>query len=314
MKQRTHPIPTVCLGLLVLATILATAGPSPAQDCPTPPNRVDVEVTAEVDFDPDSELFTYRYEVFNRPSSLQDVRRFALDFESPIEQVASPPGWKESFFDERTTIHWYAFENAPRPPGSPDTGRVLPGIAQVPPGGELDGFVFRSPNPPGPVSFYVLGFVDTTPAASEGEAERILEECPEIAGTFFDLAVSGTTRGPVDVLLVDIDIKPGSSPNSIQPESRGVIPVAVLATPDFDPSEIDGSTVRFGPAEAAPVHGTPHFEDIDSDGDVDRVFHFSTQESGLTCADETADLTGATRGGTPILGTDSVRTVGRCGP
>jgi len=51
-------------------------------------------------------------------------------------------------------------------------------------------------------------------------------------------------------LGVSCDIKPGSDPNSINPKSKGVIPVAILTTPDFDASTVDPTSVMFGPGEA----------------------------------------------------------------
>jgi hypothetical protein len=73
---------------------------------------------------------------------------------------------------------------------------------------------------------------------------------------------------------VEIDIKPGSDPNSINLKSKGLIPVAILTTPDFDASTVDPTTVEF--AGAPPVRST--LEDVDGDGDVDMLFHFKTQE------------------------------------
>lgn len=112
------------------------------------------------------------------------------------------------------------------------------------------------------------------------------------------------------VIYVDIDIKPGSYPNSINPRSKGKIPVAILATDEFDPWDIDPSTIVFGPDGAGAAHSSPHAEDVDSDGDVDLVFHFNTQETGIACGDTEATLTGETFDGTPIEGTDSVNTTG----
>jgi len=48
------------------------------------------------------------------------------------------------------------------------------------------------------------------------------------------------------VLPVEIDIKPGSYPNSINPNSNGVIPVAILTTPSFDATTVDPLSVKFG--------------------------------------------------------------------
>ena len=115
-------------------------------------------------------------------------------------------------------------------------------------------------------------------------------------------------------VTVEIDIKPGSYPNSINPRSKGVIPVALLTTDTFDALTIDGDTVRFGPAEAAIAHRSPHFEDVDADGDIDAVFHFKTQKSGIECGDTWASLTGQTTDGIFIEVEDTIRTVGCKGP
>lgn len=111
------------------------------------------------------------------------------------------------------------------------------------------------------------------------------------------------------VITIDIDIKPGSDPNSINPTSGGIIPVAVLTDENFDATTIDVSTIAFGPNEAKPVHNG-HIEDVDDDGDDDLVLHFNTQETGIQCGDTEATLTGETLGGQAVEGTDSVNTVG----
>ena len=67
-----------------------------------------------------------------------------------------------------------------------------------------------------------------------------------------DLAVANIGSNTVSILLntslpttitVAIDIKPGSFPNSINPKSRGVIPVAILTTDSFDATTVDSTTV-----------------------------------------------------------------------
>ena len=106
---------------------------------------------------------------------------------------------------------------------------------------------------------------------------------------------------------VEIDIKPGSFPNSINPGGKGVIPVAILTTDDFDASTVDGETALFGPGDAEPVHYA--LEDVDGDGDIDMILHFKTEDTGIAAGDTEATLTAQTFGGTSIIGTDSVRTV-----
>ena len=112
------------------------------------------------------------------------------------------------------------------------------------------------------------------------------------------------------IATVAIDIKPGSFPNSINPRSKGVIPVAILTTDSFDATNVDPLTVVFGPNGAVEAHGRGHIEDADGDGDLDLVLHFRTQETGIQCGDTAASLTGETFGGQLIEGSDSISTVG----
>ncbi|MBA7552547.1 hypothetical protein ES705_45115 [subsurface metagenome] len=110
---------------------------------------------------------------------------------------------------------------------------------------------------------------------------------------------------PVPPIEVEIDIKPGSDPNSINLKSKGVVPVAVLTTDHFDASTVDPDTVEF--ADASPVRWT--MEDVDGDGDFDILFHFKTQELDLNKDSIEAILVGETYDGIPIEGTDTVNIV-----
>ena len=109
---------------------------------------------------------------------------------------------------------------------------------------------------------------------------------------------------------VEIDIKPGSDPNSINLKSKGVVPVAVLSN-DFAASTVDPETVEF--AGADPVRWT--LEDVDRDGDMDMLFHFKTQDLSLTASSTEATLTGDTSDPTNphIIGTDTVNIVPKKG-
>jgi hypothetical protein len=109
------------------------------------------------------------------------------------------------------------------------------------------------------------------------------------------------------VIPVSIDIKPGSYPNSINLRSRGVIPVGVLTNDDFDATMVNGESCHFGPNEAEPKHYA--IEDIDNDGDLDMIFQFRTQESGIDAQDTEATLTCQTQDGWHIHGDDSIRIV-----
>jgi hypothetical protein len=104
---------------------------------------------------------------------------------------------------------------------------------------------------------------------------------------------------------VEIDIKPWSYPNSINLKSKGVIPVAILSTEDFDATTVDPESVMF--ADASPVHYA--VEDVDHDGDYDLILHFRTQDTSIAPGDMEACLIGETYDGVAIVGCDSVRTV-----
>lgn len=109
---------------------------------------------------------------------------------------------------------------------------------------------------------------------------------------------------------VAIDIKPDSYPNSINPNSRGVIPVAILGSDTFNVADIDVTTLAFGPSGAPIAHLNGHLQDVNYDGIMDLVTHYRTRDTGIACGDESATLTGGTIDGQPIEGTDSIQTVG----
>jgi len=112
-------------------------------------------------------------------------------------------------------------------------------------------------------------------------------------------------------LEVAIDIKPGSSPNTINLGSNGVVPVAILSSADFDAASVDTQTVTLAGANVA-VRGKGSkelaaFEDIDGDGRLDLVVHVVTDNllPGLF-QDGFAILEGRTFDGNAIRGQDEI--------
>ena len=111
----------------------------------------------------------------------------------------------------------------------------------------------------------------------------------------------------MEPIQVEIDIKPGNDQNSINLKSKGVVPVAILTTNDFDASAVDPTTVEFAGVE--PIRWT--MCDVDGDLDLDMLFHFKTEDLDIDADSIEAMLTGATLDETPIEGTDSVKIVGK---
>lgn len=125
-----------------------------------------------------------------------------------------------------------------------------------------------------------------------------------IGGLLVGLAIAPTGEQPT------IDIKPGSFRNSINPNSNGVIPVAILTTANFDATSVDPLSVLFGPSGAMEAHGRGHIKDVNGDGVLDLLLHFRTQDTGILCGDRSASLTGEKFDGMAFTGSDTIETVG----
>lgn len=117
---------------------------------------------------------------------------------------------------------------------------------------------------------------------------------------------------PLRFILAEIDIKPGSYPNSINLGSKGNVPVAIFSTTDFDATTVDPRSVTLGGASVK-LKGkdTPmaSFEDVNGDGLDDIIVHVETTGFELSLGDTVAVLEGFTFDGTPIRGEDTIRIV-----
>ena len=103
------------------------------------------------------------------------------------------------------------------------------------------------------------------------------------------------------VIAAHLDIKPGSCPNPLNRRSKGVLPTALVGTPDFPVDEVDQSTLLLSRADgiggfvspldgyhapgivfddvATPFEGEPcDCHDLDGDGIVDLVMKFDVPE------------------------------------
>ncbi|MHA1939950.1 MAG: prenyltransferase/squalene oxidase repeat-containing protein, partial [Candidatus Thorarchaeota archaeon] len=94
-------------------------------------------------------------------------------------------------------------------------------------------------------------------------------------------------------LPINVDIKPGSWPNPIDPRTQGLFSVSICGTDEFDVTTINPTTITIGVPGAkngvAPIRwsyedvATPWFgedgggHELESDGILDIVFQFNTQ-------------------------------------
>lgn len=117
---------------------------------------------------------------------------------------------------------------------------------------------------------------------------------------------------PPPTRTVDIDIRPGAIPNPVNLESRGALTVAVLSDSTFyAPTEALPESLTFGRlgSETSYLRCNSQPEDVNSDGLLDLVCHFSTAAAGFVDGDTQGVLMGMTSGGVNIKGTDSIRVV-----
>ena len=135
--------------------------------------------------------------------------------------------------------------------------------------------------------------------------------CAAAVATFITASLSLAAQTPPP-LRVTIDIKPGDEVTTLE-DREGMVPVLITTTPQFNAETADPDSIRIGPTgtEAAPVRSM--VEDVDKDGDVDRMLLFRVREMGVKCGVKAMRLTGKTNDGRSFEGSEAVRIEG-CQP
>jgi hypothetical protein len=111
---------------------------------------------------------------------------------------------------------------------------------------------------------------------------------------------------------VKIDIQPGTTPNVINSNSRGTVPVAIFSTSTLDLTLVDPATIRFS---GAPVASNKQrkfqisIADVNGDGLSDIIVHFETEGMLLGTSDGQGVVEGKTADGRTFRGTDSVNVI-----
>ncbi|MFC1712144.1 right-handed parallel beta-helix repeat-containing protein [Candidatus Poribacteria bacterium] len=144
---------------------------------------------------------------------------------------------------------------------------------------------------------------------SDGAPADDIEDNPRDDG-FPDMGAYEFTA----IIIVEIDVKPGSYPNSVNLGSNGVVPVAILSSAAFDATTVDPETVQLAGSGVA-IRGKgskslAHQEDVNGDGLVDLVVQVTTENLDPdTFQDGYAILTGQTFVGQAIQGSDEISIV-----
>jgi hypothetical protein len=159
---------------------------------------------------------------------------------------------------------------------------------------------------PHPIIISDVFVPQSSPSSSAGEREFLAA----LATTADGMTSEFSRPEPLSIVHeVAIDIKPGDDLACINTGSRGLTPVAVLGSEVFDVVEIDRASVEFAGA-VAHVAGRSGkigtLEDVNGDGFMDLVLHFSTADLDIGPSDETANLSGRLQNGDLFQGTDAI--------
>jgi len=154
-----------------------------------------------------------------------------------------------------------------------------------------------------------INFIQHTIGLTGGSARTLTAE--------IDNTVIFTDVQQNQVTEIEIDIKPGSFPSSVDCTEKQPVPVAVFGSEGFDVSTIDLSSLELNGFPVTEVHDKIHIEDKNKDGIPDAVLHLDRSQVCEATLDaplkESVDvtLTGSTTGGEAFEGIGDIRITGR---
>lgn len=127
-----------------------------------------------------------------------------------------------------------------------------------------------------------------------------------------DMVLVPAEDDPSPFQTVMVDIIPESTVNTFNIQSKGMVPVAILGSPELNVSQIDPASIKL--AGLGPVRQS--ISDLQGDGFPDTLLHFRGQDiAGLLTGGVTngavveLELSGTLLDGTAIRGSDSVTVV-----
>ncbi|WP_408959873.1 hypothetical protein [Natrinema sp. 74] len=128
--------------------------------------------------------------------------------------------------------------------------------------------------------------VDSTKTNDAIGRRRALQAGTGVAATALGIATLGGQAAAHFPTDLEIDIRPGGGRAPINPDSHGIVPVAVLRTDEFDPAS-EPVRYRFGAPDVVADGGGArpiddgHAIDVTGDGCADRLLFFRADETGF---------------------------------
>jgi hypothetical protein len=129
-------------------------------------------------------------------------------------------------------------------------------------------------------------------------------------GTILTAAVSTASLAAQPPLKVTVDVKPGDERVTIEPEREGMVPILLVTTPQFDAAKADPDSIRIGPEGTEALIFRSMLEDVDKDGDVDRMLLVRVRDMRIKCGNKIIKVTGKTMDGRAFEASDTVATEG----
>ncbi|WP_226040028.1 hypothetical protein [Natrinema sp. DC36] len=165
------------------------------------------------------------------------------------------------------------------------------------------------------------GQVESTKTNAAFGRRRVLRAGTGLVATTLGIAAFGGQAAAHFPADLEIEIRPGCDRAPINPDSRGVVPVAVRQTDEFDPTS-EPVRYRFGAPDvvgdggggARPI-GDGHLIDADRDGRPALLLFFRADETGFDGGESTGRLEWERddEGNHGLAGTAPVTIVGRRG-
>jgi len=124
----------------------------------------------------------------------------------------------------------------------------------------------------------------------------------------YQLVISGVTD---PILHISISVKPGNREMApLNPKSRGDVPVALLSGDEFNPADVDESSLTFGHSgDELSLERCNKAADFNKDGVKDLVCHFDNQAASFEYTDLEGVLKGSLKNGKRIEGRGLLKVV-----